>query len=171
MFYTCVLLEEQAPTALLRRCSICGIEKPLSEFHRYRDGHMWWCRSCRREWDARYYAAHAEIRRAQTRANRKRLTDRMRELKAAPCMDCGGTFHPAAMQFDHRPGTTKVADLASLARDGSSRLFELELAKCDLVCANCHAIRTFRRREEQRAVARASAASISEAAAIYRIAA
>jgi hypothetical protein len=95
----------------------------------------------------------------------------MRELKAFPCMDCGGTFHPAAMQFDHRPGTTKVADLASLARDGSTHLFGLELAKCDLVCANCHAIRTFERREEQRAVKRPSDRSLSETPAVYLVAA
>lgn len=78
------------------------------------------------------------------------LTARMRELKSVPCLDCGGTFHPSAMTFDHRPGTEKVADLASLARDGCTGLFEQELSKCDVVCANCHALRTFLRREEAR---------------------
>lgn len=96
----------------------------------------------------------------------------MRELKLAPCVDCGGRFHPVAMTFDHRPGTTKVNDLATLARRGCTGLFEQELKKCDLVCANCHAIRTYLRREEERArQAAAPRALLSEAQAPYASAA
>ena len=81
-------------------------------------------------------------------------------------MDCRGTFHPAAMTFDHRPGTEKVADLATLAGRGLTGLFERERAKCDVVCANCHAIRTYRRREEARANA---SLNVSEHEAPYVI--
>jgi len=130
---------------------MCGVEKPLTEFHRRYDGHQWWCRACRRAWDSRYHASVRELRKAQRADRRDRLVARMRQLKAAACMDCGGRFHPAAMTFDHRPGTEKLRDLATLAARGLTGLFERELAKCDLVCANCHAVRTFRRREEDRA--------------------
>ena len=68
------------------------------------------------------------------------------------------------MTFDHRPGTTKVGDLATLARSGCTGLFEAELAKCDLVCANCHAIRTYLRREQERALGRPV---VSEPPAFY----
>jgi len=95
----------------------------------------------------------------------------MRELKDNPCVDCGGRFHPVAMTFDHRPGTAKVNDLATLAPRGCAGLFEEELAKCDLVCANCHAVRTYLRREEARATRRGgSPPSISDPAARYLIA-
>jgi hypothetical protein len=70
-----------------------------------------------------------------------------RQLKMKPCVDCGGSFHPAAMTFDHLPGTAKVLDIASLVRRGSIGVARAELAKCELVCANCHAVRTFNRRE------------------------
>ena len=93
----------------------------------------------------------------------------MRELKAGPCMDCGERFHPAAMTFDHRPGTEKVRDIATLAGRGLTGLFDQELAKCDLVCANCHAIRTFRRREEARIARAGESPNISEAAGAYLI--
>ncbi|HKY50143.1 MAG TPA: hypothetical protein VJP45_02690, partial [Candidatus Limnocylindria bacterium] len=89
------------------------------------------------------------------------------DLKRNPCVDCGGVFHPAAMTFDHRPGTTKVADLASLAHRGCTGLFDDELEKCDLVCANCHAVRTYQRREQMRAAAN----SLSEPVAAYLVAA
>jgi len=34
---------------------------------------------------------------------------------------------------------------------GCIRLVREEIAKCVIVCANCHAVRTFVRREQQRA--------------------
>jgi hypothetical protein len=51
------------------------------------------------------------------------------------------------MDFDHVRGT-KVADLARLrlARGGWSKLVA-EIEKCDVVCANCHRLRTKLRRE------------------------
>jgi N-glycosylase/DNA lyase len=65
-------------------------------------------------------------------------------LKTEPCMDCGGTFPPYVMDFDHRPDTEKVSDLAHMTGRSSKRILE-EISKCDLVCANCHRIRTYNR--------------------------
>jgi len=65
-------------------------------------------------------------------------------LKAGkPCADCGGLFHPAAMHWDHLPGQEKKATLGYLAKRGNRRRVLEEIAKCELVCANCHAVRTF----------------------------
>jgi len=64
----------------------------------------------------------------------------MHTLKAAPCMDCGDTKAPEAMDFDHVTGvkTSGVADMWSWSRPK----VVAELAKCELVCANCHRMRT-----------------------------
>jgi hypothetical protein len=62
------------------------------------------------------------------------------------CADCGYNEHHAALDFDHRPGTRKVRDIKSGQQLGWDALQD-EVAKCDVVCANCHRIRTFRRRE------------------------
>lgn len=70
-----------------------------------------------------------------------------RALKAdKPCVDCGGVFHPAAMAWDHLPGAEKVGDISTLARRSSRERILAEISKCELVCANCHAVRTFERR-------------------------
>ena len=61
------------------------------------------------------------------------------------CADCGYKAHHAALDFDHRPGTSKVRDIKSGQQLGWVALQE-EVAKCDVVCANCHRIRTFVRR-------------------------
>jgi len=50
------------------------------------------------------------------------------------------------MTFDHLPGSLKVHDIATLVRRGSIGLARLEIEKCEVVCSNCHAIRTFNRR-------------------------
>lgn len=129
---------------------MCGVQQPLSQFHRLADGYQRWCKAYRRRaGDSQYHASVRERRKLQRAGREDRLVARMRALKAGPCDDCGGQFHPAALSFDHRPGTQKIRDLATLAGRGLTGLFERELPKCDVVCANCHAVRTFRRREER----------------------
>lgn len=63
-----------------------------------------------------------------------------------PCVDCGGVFHPEAMHFDHRRGTVKEFDVAFGNGRYSRGRVVAEIARCDLVCANCHAFRTYERR-------------------------
>jgi hypothetical protein len=63
-------------------------------------------------------------------------------LKNVPCRDCGVRYPPFVMHFDHRPGEKKLGDISRLYRIPWSVLLE-EIAKCDVVCANCHATRTW----------------------------
>lgn len=64
---------------------------------------------------------------------------------ASGCVDCGYRAHHAALDFDHLPGTTKVRDIKSGQQLGWDALLA-EIAKCEVVCANCHRIRTVSRR-------------------------
>jgi len=71
----------------------------------------------------------------------------MIEIKSQPCQDCSGTFEICCMDFDHRPGTVKSYNIGSMfAHHYSRELIEEELKKCDLVCANCHRVRTRNKR-------------------------
>lgn len=67
-------------------------------------------------------------------------------LKSRPCADCGGTYPPIAMDFDHRPGETKQFCLSDAGLRSWPRILD-EARKCDVVCANCHRIRTWERRQ------------------------
>lgn len=65
-------------------------------------------------------------------------------LKSVPCSDCKGTFSPCAMDFDH------VADDKEFAIGSRGRYVSLddlftEIEKCEVVCSNCHRIRTWKR--------------------------
>jgi len=80
---------------------------------------------------------------------------RVDALKDAPCSDCGGRFPPVAMDWDHRDPTTKGTVLKENGHGVSMKTFARghswektleEIAKCDLVCANCHRVRTHERR-------------------------
>ena len=64
------------------------------------------------------------------------------ELKSAtPCSDCGHLYKPCQMDFDHLKGSQKISDIARLVGAEQAKLLN-EIAKCQLVCSNCHRVRT-----------------------------
>ena len=96
-------------------------------------------------YDRARYLAHRDEIRITEQARRIDLRVWMQSLKMGPCSVCGHTYDPVAMQFDHT-GDDKTAAISRLVshRAGKSRILA-EIAKCELVCANCHAVRTARR--------------------------
>lgn len=97
-----------------------------------------------------------EARRKHYHANKQQYLDRnaqakaeklawMREQKNVPCMDCGQSYPYYVMDFDHRDPTQKLALVSRLVGWGWDRL-RAEVAKCDVVCANCHRERTHQQR-------------------------
>lgn len=84
-------------------------------------------------------------RRGPNRESAHRQSARDREwfawLKNAPCTDCGISYFPCQMHFDHRLGEVKLFGIAG-SRTRSKAKIVVESEKCDLVCANCHALRT-----------------------------
>lgn len=76
-------------------------------------------------------------------AARKKLRDYVREKKKSPCVDCGVSYPYYVMQFDHLKD--KEYHISTLVNINNMKKLEAELAKCEVVCANCHAERTYRR--------------------------
>lgn len=90
----------------------------------------------------KHYRANKEVYRANADARRQTAQAFVRDSKLAPCADCHGVFPPVCMDFDH-VGGDKTANVSKMARDGASiAKLVAEISKCDLVCANCHRIRT-----------------------------
>ena len=96
----------------------------------------------RRESRKRWYLRNKAQQVALVRANEQRYAARVDALKLKPCLDCGGKFPPVCMDFDHRPGQVKLGNVSSIRTRWSMERVLAEIAKCDLVCANCHRIRT-----------------------------
>jgi hypothetical protein len=68
------------------------------------------------------------------------------KLKQAPCTDCGLCFDPICMDFDH-VGNNKIAKVSALVKSTTWAKIQAEIDKCELVCSNCHRIRTRNRLE------------------------
>lgn len=77
------------------------------------------------------------------RTEKKRLAVKafVDSFRCVPCQDCKQTFPAVCMDFDHRPGEQKLFPLG-LATTRDMEVIKAEIAKCDVVCANCHRIRT-----------------------------
>lgn len=95
-----------------------------------------------RAYDRRWYADHPEYRARQIKLkteHRRRNVEWLREDKARRgCADCGER-DPVVLDFHHRDPSTKTfsfGETAQLLRS-RKRLAE-EMAKCDVVCSNCH---------------------------------
>jgi hypothetical protein len=69
----------------------------------------------------------------------------MQSLKEKPCTDCKESYPYYVMDFDHRAGEEKLYEPNKLTLVGSMRVVIEGLAKCDVVCSNCHRIRTHER--------------------------
>lgn len=52
------------------------------------------------------------------------------------------------MDFDHREGEHKEYELNRIDRM-TTRAILSEIKKCDVVCSNCHRVRTYKRRIKQ----------------------
>lgn len=81
----------------------------------------------------------------RTRDRRNKVSKFLREFKdSKKCMDCGEQFPHFILQFDHRPSEIKNFQISN-ARGKTLEDIQVEIKKCDLVCANCHAYRTWER--------------------------
>lgn len=62
-----------------------------------------------------------------------------------PCTDCGQSFPPYVMHWDHLPGHEKIDEIGSMVGSRRRDVILAEIGKCELVCANCHVMRTVAR--------------------------
>lgn len=109
------------------------------------DGLQAYCRECNREWHRQNKDRHnALIHRRVQRLRREGALRLLQYLQTHPCVDCGEN-DPVVLDFDHLGD--KTGAVSSLSRDHLWSWEKLlsEIAKCEVVCANCHRRRTARR--------------------------
>ena len=75
---------------------------------------------------------------------KQQFKTRLAEIKeASGCVDCGINNH-ILLDFDHLKD--KKYNISRMIHDGFSwAAIKKEIAKCEVVCANCHRIRTYNR--------------------------
>jgi hypothetical protein len=77
--------------------------------------------------------------------NRKKLKLQQYKLDRG-CVDCGYKEHAEALDFDHLSDKTMNVSNVIHANMSWERIMK-EVSKCEVVCANCHRVRTANRRK------------------------
>jgi hypothetical protein len=113
------------------RCIKCRRNLPLRNFHIKKDnrtGRASMCRECKSVHNFEAVKRHRQV---------------VRDAKDVPCMDCGVCWPIECMDLDYRAPAEKTFNLATTSPVALPPLQAVkdEIAKCDVVCANCHRIR------------------------------
>lgn len=135
----------------MKTCGRCKQSLPLEAFNKnakYEDGLHRDCRECKKVYQHEWYLAHRVEQldrvRKRNQEHRKDVREWLDSLKNQPCTDCGQTYPAYVMDYDHLPGTCKVKHVSAMGGSTKEQILE-EVAKCELVCSNCHRIRTHAR--------------------------
>jgi len=84
----------------------------------------------------------------RTRDIRAANIEKLRKIKEdSGCIDCGEKYPHFVLQFDHLPEYEKEGIVSNIARRYSWERALEEIKKCEIVCANCHTIRTWNRQQ------------------------
>lgn len=102
------------------------------------------CIKCQRSYCKKYNDQGIYRRSKTVKANKLNREHKIWaiEYKGGKCLDCNGIFAPCVFDFDHRDPTSKVDNPSAFIKMSKETAMK-ELDKCDLVCSNCHRVRSF----------------------------
>ena len=132
----------------LKTCAKCLMLLPASEFNfrSQQSGSLQSkCRTCQNTYNRSHYRKNKKAYYDSVKRTKRRLQSLIREAKDVPCHDCGVRYPYFVMQFDHLDPDAKINDVSRMVSCGSPGKLLDEIAKCEVVCANCHAYRTHSR--------------------------
>lgn len=132
----------------MKKCRKCGIEKTLDDFNwrsRANGTRQSYCRECQNEINRKDYRDNSKKRKAKVGEYRKAYRNKnklyvCRLLEKSSCVDCGEDRVPC-LQFDHIDPEKKTGNVSRMV-SGSREKLKKEIEKCEIRCANCHAVRT-----------------------------
>ena len=131
----------------MKTCSKCKKNKPIEDFPRNGmrgDGRGAYCKLCQRPVGRENYRRHKERYILKAKERDKNLFKLINSYKDKPCTDCKQKYPPYVMDFDHL-GDKEFGICEMRRRRMSFEKIILEIKKCEVVCANCHRIRTNKR--------------------------
>jgi hypothetical protein len=133
----------------LKTCPTCSLALPISNFPKNKskiDGLSSHCRECKARYQKSWYEKNKERHSARVRERNDRITKEnrayvVRVKMESSCVDCGES-NPVVLDFDHVNGD-KSYNVGNLAGGAYSLdTVKAEIAKCEVVCSNCHRKRT-----------------------------
>ena len=127
----------------MRLCAKCGKEGVF--YNRPNGKEYSYCPDCQNKYTREHYAENKQYYVDKAIARKKKLYEEVIIVnKNKLCADCGQRFPIVCMDFDHARGVKKF-NISSSYYQFSMKKVQEEIAKCDVVCANCHRFRTAQR--------------------------
>lgn len=81
--------------------------------------------------------------------DKKKVQEMLAKIKEkSGCSDCGQKYPSYILDFDHVYGK-KVANIGQMLNYFSVEDILKEVAKCEIVCSNCHRERTYQRKNNK----------------------
>lgn len=130
-----------------KTCSKCKVSKPVSEFNFKNTAagvYQSYCKECGKLLTRSHYRNNKRQYLERNIRSFMKRRELVRQIKSRACADCGIQYPFYVMDFDHREGETKEYELNRIDRM-TTRVLLREIEKCDVVCANCHRVRTYKR--------------------------
>lgn len=133
----------------MQTCTKCHAEKPFEQFNHVKNnqtGYGTICKECLNKKNKTYRDQNPDYFKKKKEQYAQQGKEFVNNLKNKPCIDCGKTFPPECMEYDHL--LNKVEIIGYAYRKWSKTHLLEEIAKCELVCVLCHRNRTYLRKQE-----------------------
>lgn len=138
----------------MKICTKCEKEKDEKDFSKRKEkknGKIYeylrsWCKDCLNTKSKQIFKDNITY---YIERNRRTLEEHrafLQSIKDVPCLDCGLKWHYCVMEFDHLPQFTKEFTISRVSQRISRVKLLDEINKCDIICSNCHRIRTYKRK-------------------------
>lgn len=132
----------------MKRCSYCKKNRRKFSFWKNisaKDGLQQVCIKCRKQFYKTKFKGKEKQYKDWYKSRQKQVDAFVYSKKDKPCMDCGIKYPHYVMDFDHVRGEKYMGISIMRTRRMSLEKLTEEIEKCDVVCANCHRIRTNKR--------------------------
>lgn len=128
----------------MKTCTKCFIEKTEEEFrlHSVRKTRYSYCTDCHRAQIRQHYSDNKQYYIDKASAWKKDCREQINIIKSVPCKDCGQSYPPYVMDFDHLGLEDKIYNISQMVGAKGMKSILKEIDKCEIVCANCHRQRT-----------------------------
>lgn len=133
----------------MKYCRKCDTYKDFTEFNKHSsryDGYQSQCKSCgSKNLGSHYSRNKLYYKRRNAKKKRTNRINLYKYLSENVCTDCG-LSDIRVLEFDHLPNNNKSSEISTMISHGSCwETIRKEIEKCEIVCCNCHRIRSINR--------------------------
>lgn len=125
----------------MKQCTKCEVEKQEEEFpfkDKANNKRNSICKECHRAYKLKHYYANKQQYYDRNQKQEDKIKLYVREYRLTnPCVNCGES-EVSCLDFHHTDPTQKDGEVNEFIKYGSLTKVQNEIAKCVVLCANCH---------------------------------